>query len=69
MDIDGDTAAIVFDGAGAIEVKGDGNIFTITGEGFIDGIIDDFEYAVVEAAFEGIADVHIGAFADTFEAL
>jgi hypothetical protein len=68
VDIDGDTAAIVFDGAGAIEVEGNGNIFAMTGEGFIDGIIDDFEDAVVKATFEGIADVHIRAFAHTFEA-
>jgi hypothetical protein len=69
MDIDGDTAAIVLDGTGAIEVEGDGNIFAMTGEGFIDGIIDDFENAMMKAAFESIADVHIGAFTDTFEAL
>jgi hypothetical protein len=69
MDIDGDTSTVILDGAGAIEMEGDGNIFTITGEGFIDGIVDDFENAVVKAPLEGIADVHIGAFADAFEAL
>jgi hypothetical protein len=68
VDIDGDTAAVIFDGAGAIEVEGDGNIFTITGQGFIDGVIDDFEDAMVEAAFESIADVHVRAFTDAFEA-
>jgi hypothetical protein len=68
VDVDGDTAAVIFDGAGAVEVEGDGNIFAMTGEGFIDRIIDDFEDAVMEAAFEGIADVHIGAFTHTFEA-
>jgi hypothetical protein len=68
VDIDGDPAAVVFDGAGAVEVEGDGNIFTISGEGFVDGVIDNFEDAMVEAAFEGIADVHVGAFTDAFEA-
>jgi hypothetical protein len=47
VDIDGDTAAIVFGGTGAIEMERDGNIFAMTGEGFIDGIIDDFEDAMV----------------------
>jgi hypothetical protein len=69
VDVDGDTAAIIFDGTGAIEVKGDGNVFAMTSEGFINGIIDNFENAVMETSFEGITDVHIGAFAHPFKTL
>ena len=44
-----------------------GNIFTITGQRLIDGVIDDFEDAVVEASLIGIADVHSGPEADGSE--
>lgn len=63
-----DTAAVIGDGDGAIDIDFDGDSGTVTGEGFIDGVIDDFVDAVMEAALEGIADIHSGAFSDGFEA-
>ena len=69
MDVDGDAAAVVFDRAGAVEVDGDLYLFGETGEALIDTVVHDLENAVVEAAFVGVADVHIGTFADAFEAL
>ena len=39
------------------------------GEILVDGVVDDLENAVVKAAFVGVADVHIGAFTNTFEPL
>jgi hypothetical protein len=39
----------------------------VPGEGFIDRVIDKFKNAVVETAFVGVADIHIGTFTDTFE--
>lgn len=68
VDVDGDAASIVGYGAGAVVVDGDGDGVAVAGEGFVDGVVDDFEDAVVDAAFVSVADVHVGAFADAFEA-
>jgi hypothetical protein len=36
-------------------------------EGFVDRVIHDFKYTVVETALVSVADIHIGALAHTFE--
>jgi hypothetical protein len=66
--IDGDAAAVVADRAGTVGVEGDVDGFAESGEVFVDGVVEDFEDAVVEASFVGVADVHAWAFADGFEA-
>jgi hypothetical protein len=65
--VDRDAATVVLNGARAVVVDADSDLRAMAGEGFIDRVIDDFENTVVEAAFVGVADIHIGAFTDTFE--
>ena len=66
--IDGDAAAVVAHRAGSVGMEGDVDGFAESGEVFVDGVVEDFEDAVVKAAFVGVADVHAWAFADGFEA-
>jgi hypothetical protein len=65
--LDWDTAAIIFDTERAVAVNADPDVFAVTSEMLIDGVIDDFEDAVVEASLIGIADVHSGPEADGSE--
>ena len=69
VNVDWDAATIVLNGAGAVVVDADGDLRAVTGEGFIDRVIDDFKDTVVEATFVSVADIHIGAFTDTFKSL
>lgn len=50
-------------------MEGDFDEIAVAGEMFVDGIIENFEYAVVEPSFIGIADVHAWAFANGLQAL
>lgn len=38
-------------------------------EGFVDTVIYDLEHAVMQAAFVGVADIHVGPLAHALEAL
>ena len=70
MDIDGDTAAVVADGDGAVDVDVDLDAGAEVGEVFVDGVVEDLGDAVMEGAFVGAADIHAGLLADglkTFE--
>ena len=49
-------------------MDGDIDFCAVTGEVFVDGVVEDFEDAVVEAAFVCGADIHAGALADAGEA-
>jgi hypothetical protein len=49
-------------------VEDDVDDFAEAGEVLVDGVVQHFKNAVVEAAFIGIADIHAGSFADRFEA-
>ncbi len=69
MDIDRNAAAIIGNGAGSIQVYGDRNEGTVTGQRLIDGIVHDLEYAVVQAPFIGIPDIHVRPFANPFQTL
>ena len=69
MNVDWDAATVVLNRARAVVVDADGDLGAVTGESFIDRVIDDFKNTVVEATFVGVADIHIGAFADTFKSL
>ena len=66
---DGDAAAVIGDGGGAVGVDVDPDVFGIAGHGFVDGVVDDFPDQVVQAAGGGVADVHAWAKAHGFEAL
>ncbi|MNP34594.1 hypothetical protein D3C76_1278900 [compost metagenome] len=56
------TTAIILYGNGVIAVDGDDNIFTVTRERFVNSVIHDLEYHVVQTgAVIGIADIHTWA--------
>ena len=46
----------------------DFDLVAIAGQMFVDGIVEDFENAMMQPAFVGVADVHAGAFPDGFQA-
>ena len=45
----------------------DGNLRAITREGFVNRVVHDFKYTVVEATLVSVADIHVGALAHAFE--
>jgi len=63
-----DAAAVVLNGDGTVGVNCDPDVFAMTGEMLVDGVVHHFKHAVVQAAFIGITDIHAGAEADRFEA-
>jgi hypothetical protein len=67
MDIDGDTSTIVFDETAPIVCETESDVGTVTCEGFIYGVINDFLDTVITTARISRADVHTGAFSDCFE--
>jgi len=70
VDVDGDAAAVVADGDGAVDVDGDLDACEqIAGEMFVDGVVENLGNAVVEGALIGAADIHAGLLADGLEAL
>jgi hypothetical protein len=68
VNIDRDAAAVVADRAGAIDMDGDIDFRAVSGEVFVDRVVENFEDAVVEAAFVCGPDIHSGALADAGEA-
>ena len=67
--VDGNAAPVVLDRARAVEVDAHRDVRGKAGQGLVDGVVDDLEDAVVKTALHRVADVHVGAFADTLEAL
>ena len=66
---DGDAAAVVLDGERAVRMDLDLDALAITGERFVDRVVDDLIHAVMEAGLVRIADIHTGSFAHGLEAL
>ena len=69
MDLDRNASAIVTDGDRSVGVDGDLHPGTISGQMFVDGVVENLEDAVVESSLIGITDVHAGALADRLESL
>ncbi len=68
VDVDRDTAAVVFDGDGFVGVDRDDDAIAVARERFVDGVVDDLEHHVVQAgAVIGVTDVHSGPLADRVE--
>ena len=62
-------AAIVGDRDRIVAVDGDVDIRAVAGQRFIDGVVQHFEYQMVQAgAVRGVANVHARAFAHGFQA-
>jgi hypothetical protein len=68
VDLNGDAAAIVTDGYRSVGVDSHLNARTISGQMFVDGVVQNLEDAVVKTTFIGIADVHAGTLANGFKA-
>ncbi len=69
VNVDRNTAAIVTDGAGAVYVDGDVDPLAKTGQMFVDGIVENFENAMVKTTFIDVADIHSRPLADGFQSL
>ena len=69
VDIDRNTTAVVRHRYGLIRMDPDHHSVAITGERFVDRVIDDLEHHVMQAAaVVGIADVHPGPLSNGVEA-
>lgn len=65
----GDAASLIGDFKGAVVVDGDVDVLSVPFIGFVDGIVDDFPYQVVETDGIRRSDIHAGPLADRFEAV
>ena len=69
VDIHRDTAPVVGHRDGFVGVDNDPDAVAVAGQGLVDGVVDDFEHHVVQAAAViGVADVHARPFAYGIEA-
>jgi hypothetical protein len=69
MNIDGNPAAVVLEGTGTVDVQGHLDTGTVTGEVFVDRIIQDLKNAMVQPAFVCGPNVHPWTLSHTGEAL
>ena len=70
MNVRRDAAAIVGDRDRTIRIEGYGYDISMTGQGFIDGVVDDFVDHVMQArAVIRVADIHARTLAHGIEAL
>jgi hypothetical protein len=70
MDIHRYSTAIIGYGHRFIGMDSDSDFGAMTGQGFVDRIIDDLEHHMVQTgAVVGIADVHAGPLPDRIETL
>ena len=67
--LDGNAAAVVDDRDRIVHVDEDIDVLAEAGQGFVDGVVDDFINQVMEAVGARAPDVHRRAFPDRFEAL
>ena len=64
----GDAAAIIDDGNAVVFLNRDFDMRTIPGQRFVDTIVDDFIYQMVQPPFRRTADVHPRPFTNGFQA-
>jgi hypothetical protein len=65
VDVDRDSAAVVYDGNGMVCVEKHGDLGAIASECLVNGIVHDFEDHMMESrAIVGVADVHPGTLAN-----
>jgi hypothetical protein len=68
LDINGNPAPSVVHLNAAIGLNHDRDVCAVTGNRFVDRVVDEFPEAVHEASGIGRPDVHAGALSDSFEA-
>src|SRR5262249_39707506 len=66
--VDRDAAAVIDNSDGVIEMNRDVDFVSVSGESFVDRIVDDFIDEVMKAEFAGRANVHGGTFAHRLHA-
>ena len=69
MDVDRDAATVIADRHRAIDVNRHIDTIAKPGEMFVDGVVENFEDAVMQSAFVRIANVHSGAFPNGLQTL
>ena len=69
VDLDRNAAAIVTDGDGSVGVNGHLDARAVAGQMLVDGVVEHFKDAMVEATLIGVADVHSGALANSLQSL
>ena len=67
FDVNGNAARTVVHRDRAVRIESHSDLFSVAGQGFIDGIVDDLPQAVHETARISGADVHTGPFANRVE--
>ena len=67
LDVDGDAAALVGDGDRSVGGEFDEDLGSISSEGLVDAVVDDFPQTVHETTGIGRADVHAGSLANRFK--
>ena len=68
MHVHGNAAAIVLYRHRLIVVNGNADFVAVSAQGFVDGIVNDFEDHLVQTrSVIGVADVHAGAFLNRLE--
>jgi hypothetical protein len=65
----GNATTIIFDGNRLIGIDRNLNMFTMSGQSFVYGVIHDFIHKVMIASLSSIANVHAWSFANGFEPL
>jgi hypothetical protein len=69
MDIDRDAAAVISDGDAVIDMNDDVDLGTISPEGFINAVVDQFMNQMVKAFDPGVPNIHGRPFADGCQTL
>ena len=69
MHVDGNAAPVVPHRNRTVDMDGHFNFRAVTGEMFIDRVIENFENHVMQAALIRVPNIHSGAFANGLEAL
>ena len=69
MDVDGNTASVIFYPDGIVFFQYYQNGVAIAGHCFVDTVIDNFIYQMMQPVRAGRADIHSGALADGVQPL
>ena len=69
VNVDGDSATVVFDANGAVGQNANINCVAVPRQGFVDGVVNDLIDQVVQSARSGGSDIHTGSLSNGFQPL
>ena len=69
MHVDRNAAAVVTNGNRAIHMDGHFDLGAVTGEMFVDRVVENFENHVMQTALIRVADIHSGTLSDSLQSL